>query len=80
MKYWRNSGGENCPLDNVVVTVDKCREAASQLGLTYKKGVLSVKKPAGCYQNGGDVYFNRKTDPSKTDPSKNLHLNGVCGS
>ena len=79
MKYWRTNGGENCPLDNVVVTEDKCREAASQLRLTYRYRGSWDHSPAGCYVNSGDVYFNRMTDPSRTDPSKNLHLNGVCG-
>lgn len=81
-KYWKASFGENCPLGKIVDSVDKCREAATYLGIPYKSKSDGNEKPAGCYYKSQTVrpkiYFNTVTDPNLTSPHHNENRGGVC--
>ena len=77
-KYFTNSFGSNCPLDGVISIEAKCKQAASQLGLNYRKQRPGPRYPAGCYSDDlGTVYFNSIIDPSLT---ANLygHWGAIC--
>ena len=70
--------GKNCPVGAVVLTEEKCREAASQLGLPFSSAFSQTSNylPAGCFETGhgswqktrvhlkGVLAFNTITDPS----------------
>ena len=85
--------GKNCPVGTVVLTEEKCREAASQLGLPFNSadthhGKPSNTHPAGCNEGGhvrwrhlgvlgGEVFFNTITDPSLT-PNPWRSTTAIC--
>jgi hypothetical protein len=57
---------DNCPLNSVVATEAKCKQAATQLGLTWYEVKTDENLPAGCYFTSNLVYFNTIIDPSLT--------------
>ena len=76
--------GDNCPKDHVIDTEDKCKDAASALGMRYVKAVKHEYNPAGCWWYSRlpfplAVYFNKITDPSQTRPEKfGNNSGGIC--
>ena len=69
--------GGNCPSDNVIDTEATCREAGSQLGMSFYAAGTSSTDPAGCWIHINDhVHFNTILDPSSTSPSSGKA--GLC--
>ena len=73
-------GGENCPSDRIVATVDECKAASAVLGLTGGTNFHqdSSGYPAGCYWKNTYLYFNAVVDPSQTNPESFGVRGGVC--
>ena len=72
--------GNNCPKDHVIDTEDKCKDAASALGMRHSVAFKGEFYPAGCYWHSGynEVYFNEITDPSQTIPEQFGPRGGIC--
>ena len=74
--------GDNCPKDHVIDTEDKCKDAASALGMRYGCYQCVIKdefSPAGCYWYSGFMAnFNEITDPSQTIPKLFGPRGGIC--
>ena len=70
-------GGKNCNYREVITTEERCREAATELGLAFNTTLTDVTNPAGCYSTGYRICFNRIIDPSKTH-SIMPYRRGLC--
>ena len=77
-KYFKNGVGENCPVNQIIDTENKCKAAADILGLFYMEASNSGDYPAGCYYKGWYGYFNEITDPSQTNPANFDSIGGLC--
>ena len=77
--YFVKDRGENCHVDELIDTLNKCKDAADALGFSFYKVFNHEGYPAGCYY----VYrihvgFNQITDPSLTKPKTFGHGAGLC--
>ena len=74
--------GSDCPVAKVVSTLEECRKAAAQFGLSYFSKVIpydSYKQaPQGCFYSSslGGVFFNTPDGKPKDKISKKF--NGIC--
>lgn len=57
---------QNCKMPFVITNNDTCKSAADFFGLTYKGNFTSDTRPAGCWYQNSDAYFNSIIDPSNT--------------
>ena len=84
--YFRTIAGNNCHPDSVVSTAAKCKQAASQLGLSYINKFWGSHHPAGCMFHASSNFlsipifsasFNSIVDPAKTS---NIYesYGGIC--
>lgn len=74
--YTKGIGGQNCPTDQVVASIDECKEAAIELGLPFK-GLTKHRRPIGCFQMFGKwAQFNADF---KAKPNEHWHsVGGIC--
>ena len=79
-EFIKSHNGNNCPKDHVIDTEDKCKDAASALGMRYGVAFKGEFYPAGCYWHSGykEVYFNEITNPSQTTPEQFGRRGGIC--
>ena len=78
-KIFLAHGGKNCNHKQVITTEERCREAATELGLPFNMALTGVTVPAGCYSTGYRICFNRIIDPSETDGDRIMPWRrGLC--
>ena len=85
--YYKALGATNCPTNEIVITKQECKTAASKLKLQLRGKFESKShiRPNGCHWNTfhgptPKVVFNTVLDPSALDlrPSIALHTGGIC--
>ena len=76
--YFVKDRGENCHVDELIDTVNKCKDAADALGFSFYRVLGHDRYPAGCYYDRVHVGFNRITDPSRIRPKIHGHVAGLC--
>ena len=77
--YRKNQIEVNCPDDEIITKESTCKVASSVLGLKFSNSRTNHDAPAGCYWRfEGFSYFNKITDPTKTNPDEFYHKGGVC--
>ena len=63
---------QNCKMPYVITNNDTCKSAADFFGLTYKGNFTSDTRPAGCWFQNDDVYFNFIIDQRREPELINL--------
>ena len=63
--YFVKDRGEKCHVDELIDTLNECKDAADALGLDFYRVLGHDRYPAGCYYDRVHVGFNRITDPSR---------------
>ena len=78
--YFVKDRGEKCHVDELIDTLNECKDAADALGFNFYRVLGHDRYPAGCYYlHGVHVGFNRITDPSRIKPKLlQKKLAGLC--
>ena len=77
--YFVKDRGEKCHVDELIDTLNECKDAADALGFDFYRVLGHDRYPAGCYYlHGVHVGFNRITDPSRIQPKILGHVAGMC--
>ena len=76
--YFVKDRGEKCHVDELIDTLNECKDAADALGFDFYRVLGHDRYPAGCYYDRVHVGFNQKTDPSLINPKIFGHVAGLC--
>jgi len=80
--FYLGKAGSECPVAKVVSTIEECRTAAAQFGLSYYSKNMPYyaykQAPQGCLYSSalGGVFFN--TPEEKPNDEISMKFNGIC--
>ena len=70
---------ENCQAVDIINTEDLCKNAANEIGLTYKSAINTDKYPIGCFHKGYRLaWFNKKLNGPTKEWKAYWSYGGVC--
>ena len=72
--------GTNCPVNETIDSERLCWTTVIEMEeiSTFNDTVKDASRPAGCYWQEWESYFNNITDPSDTEIDTKVNTGGIC--